>query len=118
MDDFDASCGRWTGEVHGRGFLTRMGRRVLIQERERFSGRHIGESMIASTFDVLAEIALEPKIRAVGFPVSSGGCLIWGESDLPRTPTLEQLRYVAGGDNGPGFGSELLSASVLVGSDS
>ena len=37
---------------------------------------------------------------------------------IAKPPTLEQLRGVAGGDNGPGFVRELLSAGVLVGSDS
>lgn len=39
-------------------------------------------------------------------------------SHLANPPTLEQVRDVAIGDNGPGFARELLSAGVLVGSDS
>ncbi|HJR90908.1 MAG TPA: NAD(P)/FAD-dependent oxidoreductase [Acidimicrobiia bacterium] len=83
------------------GFLTQMGRSVLVLEREQFPRHHIGESMIASTFDVLAEIGLEPKIQAAGFPVKSGGCFIWGESldpwcirfsEIPGRPTSFQVK--------------------------
>lgn len=73
------------------GFLTRMGRKVLILERERFPRHHIGESMIASTFDVLEEIGLEDKIQAAGFPVKSGGCFIWGESDVPWCIRFDEI---------------------------
>ena len=73
------------------GFLTKMGRRVLVLEKERFPRHHIGESMIASTIDVLAEIGLEPKLHAAGFPVKSGGCFIWGESDLPWCIRFEEI---------------------------
>jgi flavin-dependent dehydrogenase len=73
------------------GFLTQMGRRVLILERERFPRHHIGESMIASTIDVLAEIGLKPKLDAAGFPVKSGGCFIWGESYLPWCIRFEEI---------------------------
>ena len=73
------------------GFLTKMGRRVLVLEKERFPRHHIGESMIASTIDVLAEIGLEPKLDAAGFPVKSGGCFIWGESDLPWCIRFEEI---------------------------
>ena len=83
------------------GFLTQMGRRVLVLEKEKFPRHHIGESMIASTLDVLAEIGLGPKIDAAGFPVKSGGCFIWGESDdpwcirfdeIPGRPTSYQVK--------------------------
>jgi flavin-dependent dehydrogenase len=57
--------------------------------------------MIASTIDVLAEIGLEPKLEAAGFPVKSGGCFIWGESldpwcirfdEIPGRPTSFQVK--------------------------
>lgn len=41
-------------------FLTRIKRRVLILERERSPRHHIGESKIASSFDVLADTGLDP----------------------------------------------------------
>lgn len=83
------------------GFLAKMGRKVLLLERERFPRHHIGESMIASTIDILAEIGLEPKLDAAGFPVKSGGCFIWGESpdpwcirfdEIPGRPTSYQVK--------------------------
>jgi len=73
------------------GFLATMGRRVLLLERERFPRHHIGESMIASTIDVLAEIGLEPKLEAAGFPVKSGGCFIWGESQQPWCIRFDEI---------------------------
>lgn len=83
------------------GFLTQMGRRVLVLERSKFPRHHIGESMIASTFDILAEIGLEEKIQAAGFPVKSGGCFVWGETrdpwcirfdEIPGRPTSFQVK--------------------------
>ncbi|MGZ5385138.1 MAG: NAD(P)/FAD-dependent oxidoreductase [Acidimicrobiia bacterium] len=83
------------------GFLTQLGRSVLVLEKERFPRHHIGESMIASTLDVLAEIGLGPKIDAAGFPVKSGGCFIWGETtdpwcirfdEIPGRPTSYQVK--------------------------
>lgn len=83
------------------GFLARMGRRVLLLEKERFPRHHIGESMIASTIDILSEIGLEPKLEAAGFPVKSGGCFVWGEDpdpwcirfdEIPGRPTSFQVK--------------------------
>ncbi|HJU51290.1 MAG TPA: tryptophan 7-halogenase, partial [Acidimicrobiia bacterium] len=90
--DFDVVVigGGPSGSTVG-GFLTKMGRRVLVLEKERFPRHHIGESMIASTIDVLAEIGLEPKLHAAGFPLKSGGCFIWGESDLPWCIRFEEI---------------------------
>lgn len=90
--DFDVVVigGGPAGSTAG-GFLTKMGRRVLILEKERFPRHHIGESMIASTIDVLAEIGLEAKLDAAGFPVKSGGCFIWGESDDPWCIRFEEI---------------------------
>lgn len=92
MEEFDAIVvgGGPAGSTVG-GFLTQMGKRVLILERERFPRHHIGESMIASTFDVLAEIGLEAKIQAAGFPVKSGGCFIWGETDVPWCIRFDEI---------------------------
>ena len=92
VDRFDAIVigGGPAGSTVG-GFLTQMGRRVLILERERFPRHHIGESMIASTFDVLSEIGLEAKIQAAGFPVKSGGCFIWGESEVPWCIRFDEI---------------------------
>ena len=92
MEEFDAIVvgGGPAGSTVG-GFLTQMGRRVLVLERERFPRHHIGESMIASTFDILEEIGLEPKIQAAGFPVKSGGCFIWGESDVPWCIRFDEI---------------------------
>ncbi len=92
MEEFDAIVvgGGPAGSTVG-GFLTQVGRRVLILERERFPRHHIGESMIASTFDVLAEVGLEAKIQAAGFPVKSGGCFIWGETDVPWCIRFDEI---------------------------
>ena len=82
-------------------FLRKLGQRVVLLERDRFPRHHVGESMIAATIDVLAEIGLEEKLAAAGFPVKSGGCFIWGESDepwcirfaeVPGRPTAYQVK--------------------------
>jgi halogenation protein CepH len=64
-------------------FLARMGHRVVLLEKERFPRHRIGESMIAATIDVLAELGLEDTLASAGFPVKSGGCFIWGRSQTP-----------------------------------
>jgi flavin-dependent dehydrogenase len=83
------------------GFLNRMGHRVLLLEREFFPRHHIGESMIAATIDILAEIGLEEKLAAANFPVKSGGCFLWGQSnepwcirfdEIPGRPTSYQVK--------------------------
>lgn len=73
------------------GFLNQMGHRVLLLEREVFPRHHIGESMIAATIDVLAEIGLEEKLAAANFPVKSGGCFVWGKSDDPWCIRFEEI---------------------------
>jgi flavin-dependent dehydrogenase len=73
------------------GFLNKMGHRVLLLEREVFPRHHIGESMIAATIDVLAEIGLEEKLAAANFPVKSGGCFVWGRSDDPWCIRFEEI---------------------------
>jgi flavin-dependent dehydrogenase len=73
------------------GYLNKMGHRVLLLEREFFPRHHIGESMIAATIDVLAEIGLEEKLAAANFPVKSGGCFLWGQSDDPWCIRFEEI---------------------------
>ena len=83
------------------GFLDQMGHDVLLLERETFPRHHIGESMIAATIDILAEIGLEEKLATAGFPVKSGGCFMWGQSpdpwcirfeEIPGRPTSYQVK--------------------------
>lgn len=82
-------------------FLAGMGHRVLLLEREVFPRHHVGESMIAATIDILAEIGLEEKLASAGFPVKSGGCFLWGRSadpwcirfeEIPGRPTSYQVK--------------------------
>jgi flavin-dependent dehydrogenase len=72
-------------------FLNKMGHRVLLLERDVFPRHHIGESMIAATIDILAEIGLEEKLAAANFPVKSGGCFLWGQSEEPWCIRFEEI---------------------------
>jgi hypothetical protein len=74
---------------------------VLLLEREVFPRHHVGESMIAATIDILAEIGLEDKLAGAGFPVKAGGCFLWGQSadpwcirfeEIPGRPTSYQVK--------------------------
>jgi flavin-dependent dehydrogenase len=68
-----------------------MGHRVLLLEREFFPRHHIGESMIAASLDLLAEIGLEEKLAAAEFPIKSGGCFMWGPSPLPWCIRFDEI---------------------------
>lgn len=92
-EDFDAIViGGGPAGSTVAGFLNRMGHHVLLLEREVFPRHHIGESMIAATIDVLAEIGLEDKLAAANFPVKSGGCFVWGQSNRPWCIRFEEIQ--------------------------
>ena len=48
--------------------LARARRRVMLFERDQFPRFHIGESLLASTNDVLDQIGASGLVRAAGFP--------------------------------------------------
>ena len=73
------------------GFLHKMGHRVLLLERDIFPRHHIGESMIAATLDILGELGLEDKLTAANFPVKSGGCFMWGQSEAPWCIRFDEI---------------------------
>ena len=55
--------------------LAQRGRSVVLFERETFPRFHIGESLLSTTNDALAELGLAEKIEAAHFPIKWGARL-------------------------------------------
>ena len=55
--------------------LARRGHRVVLFERDRFPRFHIGESLLATVNESLAELGLTERVRAAGFPHKWGAQL-------------------------------------------
>jgi flavin-dependent dehydrogenase len=65
-------------------FLARAGRRVVLLERDRFPRFHIGESLLASTNDVLRAIGADEAVRRAGFTQK------WGATFMPADGAIER----------------------------
>jgi len=65
-------------------FLARAGRRVVLVERDRFPRFHIGESLLASTNDVLRAIGADDAVRRAGFTQK------WGATFMPADGSIER----------------------------
>jgi len=65
-------------------FLARAGRGVVLLERDRFPRFHIGESLLASTNDVLRAIGADEAVRRAGFTQK------WGATFMPADGSIER----------------------------
>jgi FADH2-dependent halogenase len=74
--------------------LARAGRRVVVFERDRFPRFHIGESLLASVNDVLAEIGADGLVRARGFPAKWGATFITADGSIERFADFAVSREV------------------------
>ena len=65
-------------------YLARAGTRVTLVERDRFPRFHIGESLLASTNDVLRAIGADDLVRRAGFTQK------WGATFMPADGSMER----------------------------
>jgi flavin-dependent dehydrogenase len=54
---------------------------VAILERERFPRDHVGESLLPTLTQILAEMGVWDKVEAANFPVKLGAVYRWGRED-------------------------------------
>jgi flavin-dependent dehydrogenase len=64
--------------------LARSGHAAWLFERERFPRFHIGESLLASTNDVLAAIGADTAVRQAGFPQKWGATFMSADGLIQR----------------------------------
>jgi len=65
-------------------WLSRAGWRVILFERDQFPRFHIGESLLASTNDVLGAIGADGLIRRAGFPQKWGATFMTADGAIER----------------------------------
>src|SRR5205814_3028805 len=65
-------------------WLARAGRSVMLFERDQFPRFHIGESLLASINDVVAEIGADAAVRAAGFPQKWGATFMLADGSQER----------------------------------
>lgn len=64
--------------------LARRGRRVVLFERDQFPRFHIGESLLATVNDYVAELGLTEQVRAAGFPQKWGASFMTADGAVER----------------------------------
>ena len=74
--------------------LAQRGRRVVLFERERFPRFHIGESLLSTANDALAELGLTERIAAQGFPVKWGADLATHDGAAGRSVDFAASREI------------------------
>jgi flavin-dependent dehydrogenase len=67
--------------------LARLGRRVLVLERERFPRFHVGESLLPFSLPIFERLGVAEKIRAHGFQ-EKFGAFFWNESNGSTRPVV------------------------------
>src|SRR5207244_11287710 len=65
-------------------YLARAGTRVTLVERDRFPRFHIGESLLASTNDVLRAIGADDLVRRAGFTQKWGATFMPADGSIAR----------------------------------
>jgi flavin-dependent dehydrogenase len=65
-------------------WLARSGHRVTLFERDQFPRFHIGESLLASVNDVVAEIGAETLVREASFPQKWGATFMLADGSNER----------------------------------
>lgn len=65
--------------------MSRIGRRVLVLEKEIFPRYHIGESLLPANWRVFDALGIGEQIRNADFVHKAGGTFIWGQNREPWT---------------------------------
>lgn len=71
------------GGATAAGYLTRMGRKTLLLEKEDGPRHRVGESLLPSMMPILDDFGLIDEVEACGFPHKTGGTFVWGKSREP-----------------------------------
>lgn len=94
-----AATARWDAIVVGGGpagssvatHLARVGRRVLLLERERFPREHIGESLLPGVLPYLDALGVREQVERAGFERKEGQTFIWGRDRTPWEIDFREL---------------------------
>jgi len=92
--DFAVAGGGPAGAAAAIG-LAQRGHRVVLFERDRFPRFHIGESLIATANEAFAELGLDERVRAAGFPEKWGAQLLTHDGRAGRPVDFSSSREVA-----------------------
>ncbi len=65
------------------GYLSQLGHRTLLLEREQFPRFHVGESLLPSLMPVLEDFGVVQACRDAGFVEKTGATFIWGKTREP-----------------------------------
>jgi FAD-dependent halogenase len=64
-------------------YLSKLGKKVIVLEKEIFPRHCVGESLLPSMMPILDDFGLLDAVEACGFPKKTGGTFIWGKNDEP-----------------------------------
>ena len=95
-------------------WLARSGHRVVLFERERFPRFHIGESLLASTNDVLDAIGANDLVRQAGFPKKWGATFMTGMMATDGINGLWIARLIRRSDQLACYASRAMSLTVAL----
>ena len=68
--------------------LRRLGREVVLLEREEFPRYRIGESLLPGTLSILHRLELMDRVKAADFPIKRAATFLWGNNHRPWSFTF------------------------------
>ena len=68
--------------------LRKLGRDVVVFEREKFPRYRVGESLLPGTMAILTRLGVMDKIKAANFVEKRAATFIWGPEQTPWTFTF------------------------------
>jgi len=68
--------------------LRKLGRDVVLFEREEFPRYRIGESLLPGTLSILDRLGLGDRLKSAGFPKKRAATFLWGEGRPPWSFTF------------------------------
>ena len=72
--------------------LRKLGRDVVLFEREKFPRYRLGESLLPGTMAILARLGVADRIKAANFVRKNAATFIWGPEQAPWTFTFSTPR--------------------------
>ncbi len=68
--------------------LRKLGRDVVVFEKEKFPRYHIGESLLPGTLAILTRLGVIDRVKAANFTKKPGATFVWGHDRAPWTFTF------------------------------